>query len=452
MMKRTFAYQALMALLLATAFAGCQREVLPSTGDPISFSVGTKTKVDDNLTTFDYLLKNGNQITVWAERIVGGTHYNVFDGPQPTTVQCKQVGNDFTWDYTGGDASKIKYWETTGTYKFRSVFPTTADIQSNTSCDKLVIDYSMHESNYDLLVAAKNFDARPSDNLVPLQFRHANAAVRFRFKTVTQDIYLTGFSLQNVYTLGTLNYSGDGTTGVSMNEWTLHDTRAPQVFPWTGEAKSSSLVFVADLTPGSEKVTVTTSGEAPGPIDEASVWLEFGDGKRVGMTPDSDDPTDPASSIYRVKVVDFVSTWGFHFLVGNRVWGGNGILLSLGEDYPIAKNGNDINFAYRSGFTSYWTVPTDVYEGFGCYYVIPQNLNIDDGLRPAVTFTYALGQMSIPTTLPLPVVNNDTSIKWEAGKVYVYNIQIQPETTITVSVEDWESFYVTTDDLIFTDD
>ena len=72
-------------------------------------------------------------------------------------------------------------------------------------------------------------------------------------------------------------------------------------------------------------------------------------------------------------------------------------------------------------------------------------------LNPAVSFTYAIGQMAISETLDLPVASGNDGIKWDAGKVYVYSVQIQPESKISVSVEDWDSFYVSTDDVIFTD-
>ena len=193
MMRRSFTYTAFVALLLATAFAGCRRELLPSTGDPIGFSVGSDvsalvTKADDKPTENNYLIADGNQIKVWAERSIdANTRENVFVS-QPTTVECKKVGETFTWDYTEGNASNLRYWYNSGTYKFRAVFPITANVQSTTNSEELVVYYSMHDDNYDLMVASEEVDAtNRASAQVPLVFHHACAALRFYFRSDSND-------------------------------------------------------------------------------------------------------------------------------------------------------------------------------------------------------------------------------------------------------------------------
>lgn len=436
----------MLAMLLTVAIAGCRRESQPLTlaEDTIRFSVsqpgsaelGTKALPTPDIPPID-------QIKVWADKSDGDAPWSQLFANQPQTV-VKEGDN---WNYWGSGLP-IR-WTPGASYRFRSVFPTTADTQSGSGSDRLEINYSMYDE-YDLLVAASNFASKPDGGIVPLTFHHANAAVCVRFLSNVDDTYLTHFELNNLYTTGTLYYTGAG--GVSMDEWTRHGLRAQQVYPWTGNTSASSLIFVVDLTPGFEKVTVTTSGDAPADNGAATIWIEYGDGIRKGLTPDS---TEPGNTIYRVKVEDFESSWGFHIVIGNRTWGGDGTLLTLDNQYPIIKNAADIGFAYSDALTQeYWPVPVspDSATVFGdWHFAIPQELNVDDNLNPAVSFTYAIGQMSISETLDLPVVSGATGIKWEAGKVYLYSIQIQPESKISVSVEDWDSFYVSTDDVIFTD-
>lgn len=349
MMRQTIAYTAFVTLLLTTAFAGCRREPLPSTGDPISFSVGTVgsalvTKADEKPTAQEYLIKDGNQIAVWAERIISDTRSNVFDD-SPVTVLCNQDGENFTWDYTGGNASKIKYWAQTGMYKFRSVFPTTANVQSNTNSEELVVYYSMHDDNYDLMVASAEVStASRASSQVPLIFHHACAALRFYFTCDSDDpYYIKNFALDNVRTIGLLTYWGTGETKVAVGEWALLYPQAPQVYQWIAE-------------------------------DDDHRWA-------VDKT---------------------------------------------------------------TGYNTQW------------YFAIPQDLLESSNANPAVEFTYVNGyDQEIPAKLPLPLHyldsgNVEHEVVWEPGKIYIYNIQLQPEkTTLTLTVEDWDQFYVSGGDIIF---
>lgn len=432
----------MLVLLLTSALAGCRRESQPrsentiyfSVSQPVSAELETKALPSPDNPTVD-------RIKIWAEKKTGEELWEqVFENqPQIATL------TDNIWNYWG-TGFPVK-WIPGASYRFRSVYPATTVVQSGSSGDKIEINYSMHDSDEDLMVAAKNLASKPEDGIVSLPFHHATAAVCFRFQTATANTYLTKFELQNLYTTGTLNCTKIGEDGVSESDWTRHGVRAQQVYPWAGST-SGSLTFVVNLTPGSEKVTVSTSGDAPADNADATVWIEYGDNLRKGLTPAS---TEPDNTVYSVKVENFDSSWGFHFVIGNRTWGGDGTLLVPDGDYPIAKNAADINFAYTDGLTDFWPVPSSLAAFRGWHYVIPQDLNVSDDLNPAVSFTYAIGQMAISETLNLPVASGNDDIKWEAGKVYVYSVQIQPESKISVSVVDWDSFYVSTGDVIFTD-
>lgn len=102
------------------------------------------------------------------------------------------------------------------------------------------------------------------------------------------------------------------------------------------------------------------------------------------------------------------------------------------------------------------------------HYVIPQNLNMDDGNHPALEFSVHVQQFlddgetlsyqtdePVSTTLRLPVTYEDEDHQvhdyiWEPGKTYTYFVQIQAgQASITVKVSDWDAYYVYVDDLVF---
>lgn len=433
-------------LLMLPLLCACAREEWPA-GEMIRFSVDgvsaeLLTKEEEKPKPASPVI---DKIRVWADKKQGNeSSWTQVFADQPQVVQREMDSENVLWNYWGSGGVPIK-WIPNSPYRFRSVYPVDdATLQPSSSSEELVVDYSMHEDNYDLMVAAKSFLAKPADNLVPLTFHHATAAVCFRFQTKTSDTYLTNFELQHVYTLGTLKYKG--ADGVSPGEWNLYGLRAQQVYPWSGTAKGL-LHFRLNLTNRELTVTQGTSAQSSNP--DATVWLEYGDDVKMGLYKTSSD-TDP-DEIYEITA-DFDSSRGFHLLVGARIWGGDGTLLALDTPYTIVKNAEDIYFAYIDDTsTSYWAVsdegPTVFRDEW--FYAIPQNLNVNDDQQPAVSFTYTVGQISISETLPLPVTGPGGDITWEAGKVYLYNVRIQPESTITVSVADWDAFYVSTDDLIF---
>ncbi len=101
------------------------------------------------------------------------------------------------------------------------------------------------------------------------------------------------------------------------------------------------------------------------------------------------------------------------------------------------------------------------------HFVIPQNLNEDDGNHPALEFSMHVRQYHddgvtlsyqtdepVYTTLRLPetYTENDQTkdFCWEPGKTYSYYVQIQAgQASINVEVVDWDAYYVYVDDLIF---
>jgi len=101
------------------------------------------------------------------------------------------------------------------------------------------------------------------------------------------------------------------------------------------------------------------------------------------------------------------------------------------------------------------------------HYVIPQRLRANDGKTPSLQFSVSVRQYEedgetlayestspVYTTLDLPLTyrddqNVERDVVWEPGKVYTYYVQIQPgRASITVSVADWDRYYLYVDDVI----
>ena len=220
-----------MALLLATALAGCQQEPLPESGDAIRFSVSSpsvsvETKADHTYSLpADALIVNENSISVWGS-YKEGTWKSLFSDQ---TVKCNTGTDPISWTY-----SNVKYWSHDATaYLFRAAFQagtsTTYTLDSENNTDKLTV---VATGGTDLMVASNQFNAKPSDNKVPLAFQHACAAVRFFFKdesrgsSVDANYYIKSIELKNIYTSGTLNYT-------DVITWDVTGARTVPAYTWT---------------------------------------------------------------------------------------------------------------------------------------------------------------------------------------------------------------------------
>lgn len=238
-MRRLFAYPAILALLLTATLAGCRQEPLPEAGDAIRFSVSNavlsaETKAD--------LIDDSNigAIKLYGGKLSAGATDKVSffgaDGSASSTTLTKS-GSAWTYD-------PIKYWEHGATYDFRAVYPSDANVTTTSGSDEIVVSGFSIGSSYDLMVASKSgvTSAAQADTAVPLEFKHACAAVRFLFQDGTNDYYITSFTLSGITTSGTMTYSGAdtalptwGSLGATAYSWPDTSWEVPATYNETGQ-------------------------------------------------------------------------------------------------------------------------------------------------------------------------------------------------------------------------
>lgn len=218
----------LSGFVLAVLLTGCGKEDLSPEGtDALCLTASpvamTRAVSDVQPDSPDYLIAAGNQIGVWGTLTRPGQNdVEVF---KKQTVTC---GDDLQWTY-----SPLKYWKRTGVYDFKAVFPLSSTILSGTTGKRLRVSHSITSTHLDLMVASAQRNVATGGTApVELKFRHACSAVRFLFKkeSADDDYQLTGFKLQNLRIVGTLDMTGDAPT---LDNWrTSGMAPASELFAW----------------------------------------------------------------------------------------------------------------------------------------------------------------------------------------------------------------------------
>lgn len=223
-------------VVAVAALSACSRERLAVEDMAIRFGVSsvnisTSKAIDEKPDDSSYLFTEGNQIGVFGSwTSTAGVTTDVFSH---IPVICVDNGNGtYGWEY-----SPLKYWRKGGIYDFSAVYPYSVNSQYGSSGNRLVITYSMHADNYDLMVAAAERDLRTDDDSSPVNFtfRHACAAVRFLFCTDSgvNSYKLDNFQLQYLHAVGILVYNNGN---IDVSNWNPAEFRSPSVCEWSAES------------------------------------------------------------------------------------------------------------------------------------------------------------------------------------------------------------------------
>ncbi len=270
-MMRTPTKYILILAWLAIIAQACSKDSVADAGESLSFSadapkaedvsaLGTKsTKTDiNNLTDAAF----GVYGLYSATKGAGNGTTNVFDNS--SALQVSYNTSTSLWEYTRTGTEPKYYWKRNMYYRFRAYHPYTASVETGGSnADGIIVNYRIIEDQYDLLVAfATRHPATDPEgtNRVPMNFRHALSALRFRIafnKTVdegTTDV-LTEFHLTGIQAAGVLNYTHAS-----------GDYLSPLI-SWSADAFDSSTSFYTSTTSRSFGVYNPGAATSVDPVD-----------------------------------------------------------------------------------------------------------------------------------------------------------------------------------------
>ena len=208
---------------------------VPITFDASESGMEISAKAGAELQGASTFNNEGNTFAVYGTWTVpNGTSANIF------TKQTVTRGAT-NWTY-----APLRYWQKSGSYIFRGVYPITATTTSSSNGSSLVVNYSMSTEDYDLMVAnsSKRDISTGNTDPVPMSFRHALAAVRFIFQKGSQttvDYHLMSFDLQYLLSVGTLVFNSIAQdASLDSQWWVADDFRPASLYPWSGDIQVPS--------------------------------------------------------------------------------------------------------------------------------------------------------------------------------------------------------------------
>ena len=393
-MVRARAY--VLMLLMLAVLTGCSKDPdYPEdkgTGVPISFSTsiaglqaGTKVTMEQKLTTEADFA--GKSFRVFGTwDTPGGSTAQVFNNNQ--TVSNSGGLTAATWDWT---YTPTRYWQFGGSYEFTAVHPSTANCLSSSSGKTILIQYNMHE-DYDLMVASgrRNVDTyedTPGNAMSdPVDLHFRHACAAGQFRFMTSKDAMATYYLKSFE----LKYlKAIGTLIYSSNDSVIRmegDLAGENWYPSPSQA--TSVFSYTDAMLGDTWV-----------IPKLDSWDDWWD----GTDPDTDEPL----------VEDKWKVW--HYVIPQDM-----------ETDPATHESPSVHFSVAVGSPDSTPVHTTI--------TLPQTYPMDYGGESATAAQIALrGQ---------PLV-------WEPGKVYVYQILVEPTSaSISVFAQDWDTAIVSVDDVI----
>lgn len=236
----------LLAAILFAALTGCGRLDEPMSGESailfnaVPFQHGAiAVKSGEGLLPSQEsdLIHTGNQVSIFGSwTSPAGVATDIFSG---VTLTCEGTGTEldpFHWSY-----APLRYWRSTGTYTFGSVYPSSTRVEYGTSGGKLVATYSMLADDYDLMIAStsRDMDHGGGTGTVTLNFHHACSAVRFLFQKAegSGDYFIDSFELQHLSAVGRLVAEG------STLSWTPAESRSSGIYKWQAATESARIAI-----------------------------------------------------------------------------------------------------------------------------------------------------------------------------------------------------------------
>ena len=202
----------------------------------------------------------GQSLTKAGPAVVENGNFCVYGSWQKDDATSPiEVFSAVNVNYEGGSYlyTPLRYWRSGGTYHFCAVYPQDATCEYGTGAQRLVVKYSMHSDDYDLMAAKASASASSHPDKVNLSFGHACAAVRFLFRNGIYDVEeigagvvipeeektkykLNSFELRNLQTTGVFIYDSED---IVIGDWYPAEARAESVFSWKASASSPAFLI-----------------------------------------------------------------------------------------------------------------------------------------------------------------------------------------------------------------
>ncbi len=195
---------------------------------------------------------------------------SVFEGSGMQKVEY----SDDNWTY-----SPKQKWQRAMHYRFRAIWPYSAEVKANSNANLVSVDYSCVNDSYDLLAAyATRYPVDEGVGRVTMNFKHLLSGLRFKIKyrdsisspeTVSDAV--TEFYITGIYPAGQLFYGLTSTSEDTDNvSWIVNENSFESknpLFDWTGNKefgvvgyKGYAPIYFTESTDASGKVT--TDGAA----------------------------------------------------------------------------------------------------------------------------------------------------------------------------------------------
>ncbi len=393
-MVRARAY--VLMLLMLTVFAGCSKDPdYPEdrgTGVPISFNAGVMGMQAESKVNFQQKLTTPADFASKDFRIFG-----VWNTPHGTTAQVfnnnqavSNVGGDTqaTWSWT---YSPTRYWQFGGNYEFTAVHPSTANCLSSSSGKTLLVQYNMHE-DYDLMVASgsRNVDTyedTPGNEMSdPVELHFRHACAAGQFRFMTVTDAAADYYLKS-FELKYLKAVGTLIYSSSDSDILLESNESSSWNWYPSPSQATSVFSYTDTMLGDTWV-----------IPKLDSWDDWWEG--------TDAHGDP--------LVD--EKW--------KVW--HYVIPQDMQEDPATHESPSVHFSVAVGSPTATPVHTTI--------TLPRKYPSDYGGEHATAAQIAL---------------RNKDIVWEPGKVYVYQILVEPTSaSISIVTQDWETATMAVDDVI----
>ncbi len=307
------------AALVLVSLCGCKKTETPAVDEIeyISFNgTASKTEASSDVSSApqtkvgtESLINTNEELQTEPFGIFG--YKSIDDNSNFTSVFESSGMQQVEWSDDNWTYSPKQKWQRAMRYRFRAVWPYSAEVKAQSNANLISVDYSIVSHSYDLLGAyATRYPVSEGIGRVTMNFRHLLSGLRFRLKfkdtmanPETASDAVTRFYITGIYPSGQLFYGLTSTSTDPDNiswvtsENTFESTIA--MHEWTGSKE-----FGVEGYKGVAPIYFTQSTDASGNVttDGAALIVPQTISSSVGDTYVNFYTTSGGSALHKVKL------------------------------------------------------------------------------------------------------------------------------------------------------